>query len=247
MKKNQLKMINDFDQQLNLLLKNKTAYNALYNSMLQLHKDLNAYKSFQNSKEKSLKKVSDLSSLTKLQVGGGSHYLHNFINLDLFQPADIIWDCRYGLPFPNGRFDYIFSEHFLEHIDFPDSALFILKEFYRTLKKGSSLFISIPDGGKVINAYAKNNKRFLNRLYKVCYSRRNPKVQIYSNIDYINYLFRDQINNPKYTVHHWAYDNNSLIGLLKAAGFKKVQKTSINTDFCNKKREFYSLYILATK
>lgn len=214
-------------------------------TLLQLQKDIKSALSFwkhrKAGKENYLQPTSD-----KLQVGGGKRYLKGFVNLDLFKPADVIWDCRYGLPFPDNKFKFIFSEHFLEHIDFPVSVKLVLKEIHRVLKPGGELLIGVPDGGRVIKAYYKNDKKFMNMLQRYAYKRQLP-VEIYGNIDLVNYIFRDQLNNPNYTIHYWAYDELSLKNLLSFIGFRKVSKWKFDSRYCNPKRKFYTLYIKAIK
>ncbi|MEK7078117.1 MAG: class I SAM-dependent methyltransferase [Patescibacteria group bacterium] len=232
------------------VLKNKILRPAFRVTLLQLRKDIKAALSFWENNKRSLKLSENRSSLSsdKLQIGVGKHYLSGFVNLDLFPPADIIWDCRYGLPFPNGTFGLIFSEHFFEHLDFPISAKKVLSEIYRALKPGGELFLGVPDAGKAIRAYCSGNKLFLNNLRHRVYKKRyHPPLEIYGNIDLINYLFRDQLDSPKYTIHYWAYDEDSLTNLLRSVGFRVVEKTKFNFRYCNPERKFYTLYIKATK
>lgn len=226
--------------------RNKQINNGLRNALIQLEKEVKAQVSFLVNKDLSLKKISEIKQFDKLQVGGGKRILDGYLNLDIFPPADIIWDCRMGLPFLNNTFNHIFSEHFLEHLDFPTSAKLVISEFFRILRPGGELFISVPDARKALEAY-NSDRGYFERLYSECYSGRNPKTVFYGKIDYINYLFRDQPESSKYTVHHWAYDFESLSNMLLRAGFKIVTETNIKTGYCNPKREFYSLYLKAIK
>ncbi|MCD6270512.1 class I SAM-dependent methyltransferase [bacterium] len=232
-------------------LRNRFLQPALSITLLQLQKDIKAVRSFYKHYEKyqnitgPLKKK--ISLVKKLQIGGGERYLKDFINLDLFPPADIIWDCRYNLPFPDETFSFVFSEHLLEHLDFPVSAKNVLSEIYRVLKYKGELFIGVPDAGKAIRAYCSSNKRFLNGLKKSSYNHRQPPVELYGKMDLINYIFRDQANNPNYTIHYWAYDEENLKNLLISVGFRKIKKANFNPDYCNPKRKLYTLYIKAKK
>ncbi len=229
------------------ILRSEEVNSGFRNCLVQLEKEIKAIESHiknSNNFEKDFLKVKDLR---KLQIGGGKRTLEGFINVDIFQPADIVWDCRSGLPFKEDAFDFIFTEHFLEHVDYPVSALKIVNECYRVLSKSGELYISLPDAGKVIDAYNRDDKKYLTELNNECYVKRNPPVVINGNIDYVNYLFRDQIENTKYTIHHWAYDFESLRNILQRAGFSNVQRTTLIPEYCNPAREFYSLYIKAIK
>ncbi|OGZ63889.1 MAG: hypothetical protein A3A98_01215 [Candidatus Staskawiczbacteria bacterium RIFCSPLOWO2_01_FULL_40_39] len=241
-----VKQIDKFTKQ---LLKNKQLQPAFYITLLQLQKDTNAALSFWNSvrNNKTQKNKPEVASSDKLQIGGGKRYMHGFVNLDIFPPADIIWDSRYGLPFQKDTFSFIFSEHFLEHLDFPISVNCVLQEIYRILKPSGKVVIGVPDGGKVIKAYGERNKKFLHKLRQQAYNRRQLPIETYSDIDLVNYLFRDQLENPNYTIHYWAYDKNSLENILRSVGFKKVEKYPFNPLYCNPKRKFFTLYLQAAK
>lgn len=217
------------------------------NSLVQLNKDLNALISFVNEKNISIAKVNSFKDKEKLQIGGGSRILDDYLNLDIFQPADIVWDVRSKMPFPNNRFKEIFCEHFFEHLYYPKSAVFFLKEVYRILKKGGELKIVVPDCGKSLKEYSKRNNKYFKKLTNVCYSKRISTMEINSNIDVINYLFRDQFDNPNYTVHWWGYDQENLLKLLKKAGFSLVKKWKFDKTICNLERKYYSLYLIAKK
>jgi len=228
------------------IIKDKEIKPAFDIVFLQIYREIEASLSFWKNKKNSEEKCFCLST-DKLQIGGGKRYLQGFVNLDLFEPADIIWDCRYGLPFPDNKFSFVFSEHFLEHIDFPLSVKKILKEIYRVLKPNGEFLIGVPDGKKIIQAYLKKDRKFLNRLYQDVYKKRNPAIEIYGDIDFVNYFFRDQIDNPKYTIHYWIYDEISLKNLLLFAGFQQVKRCNFRNKYCNPKRKFYTLYIKAIK
>lgn len=231
-------------------LRDKNLQPALQTSLMQLRKDLKAAESFWGEARKSKdRKFFQKRSFDKdkLQIGGGKCYLSDFVNLDIFSPADIIWDCRYGLPFHKNSFKFIFSEHFLEHLDFPTSVRKVLGEMYRVLKPGGEILLGVPDAGKVIEAYSSDNVKFLEEIKNLCYRNRRPAIEIYGNIDLVNYIFRDQLDNPKYSVHYWAYDKRSLSNLLRSIGFRNVKKMEFDRRYCNAERRLYTLYIKAVK
>ncbi len=228
-------------------LKDPSLAPAFRITLFQLEKDIKSARSFWGDLEKKDRTRRFAVCGDKLQIGGGRHYLKGFVNLDFFPPADVIWDCRYGLPFGKGSFKFVFSEHFFEHIDFPISAKKVLREIYRVLKPGGSVLLGVPDGGRVVKAYYKKERQFLDQLRDRCYSSRRPPVEIYGDLDLVNYLFRDQLDNPHYAVHYWAYDEKSLGNLLRSVGFRNMRKSSFDKRYCNQEREFYSLYMKAVK
>src|SRR3712207_6799437 len=64
----------------------------------------------------------------RLNVGSGRTKLPGWVNVDLLgMNADLPWNLRYGIPFPDESVDAVFLEHFLEHLPAGD-ALEMLEE-----------------------------------------------------------------------------------------------------------------------
>lgn len=66
---------------------------------------------------------------------------------------DIIFlDATKRLPFADNTFDYVFSEHMIEHIPYA-AAMGLIAEIYRVLKPGGRVRISTPDLRFLIDLY----------------------------------------------------------------------------------------------
>ena len=90
----------------------------------------------------------------RLHLGSGRTKLEGWINVDLAgAPADLIWDLRKGLPFPNGSVDCIFHEHLLEHIPL-EGAISLTLECSRVLREGGVLRVGVPDFGRYMRSYS---------------------------------------------------------------------------------------------
>ncbi len=77
-----------------------------------------------------------------LNIGAGQTYIPGFVNIDLFEKADLSLDLsKDRLPFEDSSVDLVFSYHTLEHI--PD-YLFALSEIHRVLKHGAHFLIGVP-------------------------------------------------------------------------------------------------------
>lgn len=144
-----------------------------------------------------------------LNIGCGPHKVNNFLNLDFYNKSilkkkmdpEVQHDLRYPLPWPNNRFDGIFSEHALEHL-YPDEAFNLLKEIYRCLKIGGSLRLSLPNTQKLIKDYYENNLT-------------DP-----------DFKTRGENMNRIFAWGHKAhYDAEFVIYLLEVIGFQNVKET----------------------
>jgi hypothetical protein len=94
-------------------------------------------------------------SRTPVQIGGGGHghLIPGFFNIDIVPPADLVWDVRESLPVRDSTVDFLFSEHFLEHIDYPHSVKNYITELHRVTTPGCHVVTGVPDAELVINAY----------------------------------------------------------------------------------------------
>jgi hypothetical protein len=59
----------------------------------------------------------------KLNIGCGKNLKPGWINIDLARNADLSLDMREQIPLSDGSAQTIYSEHFLEHLDYPTDAL----------------------------------------------------------------------------------------------------------------------------
>lgn len=80
----------------------------------------------------------------KLNLGCGNKHLSGFINADLVEPADIIFDVTKGIPYRDNNFDEVQADNLLEHLD-SDQLKFVLNEIYRVLKVGGKFWLRVPD------------------------------------------------------------------------------------------------------
>lgn len=82
--------------------------------------------------------------MTKLHLGSGPQILPGWVNIDNlpYPGVDKILDVTAGLPFRD--VDFIFAEHFIEHIPYPD-AMNLLRECRRVLGPNGVLRLSTPN------------------------------------------------------------------------------------------------------
>ncbi|MEU0690483.1 class I SAM-dependent methyltransferase [Streptomyces uncialis] len=182
----------------------------------------------------------------RVQIGGGAHLADGFYNIDLVPPADLLWDIREGIPLHDDTVNLIFSEHFLEHIDYPRSAKNYVREAHRVLAPGGRIITGVPDAGFVLNQYP-GPLREADEMISRWYGKRDCLGDINTYLDLVNLLFRDQDDDLKYTPHLWAYDHEKLVQFFTEAGFTTVESWTFDPALANPKRRWGSVYVIATK
>jgi len=158
------------------------------------------------------------TSAPKLQIGTGYNLLSGWLNTTLypFAPGTVFLDASQPFPIPSASFDYVFSEHVIEHIEFEEAAT-MLSESARILKSGGRMRLATPDLAQIIAVYA--------------------QASAPAQLDYIRWImdnFRPQVGeyNPAHVInqsfhgwgHKFIYDEPTLIKALEAAGFTAVTR-----------------------
>ncbi|MFJ3712229.1 class I SAM-dependent methyltransferase [Streptomyces sp. NPDC090053] len=184
--------------------------------------------------------------LAKVQIGGGAHRIDGFFNIDLVPPADLLWDVREGIPLQDDSTDEIFSEHFLEHIDYPRSAKSYVREAHRVLASGGRIITGVPDAAFALNQYP-GSLDASDEMIERWYAKRDCRGDINTRLDLVNLVFRDQDDDPTYTPHLWAYDHEKLVQLFTEANFTTVEPWTFDSAMANPKRRWGSTYVIATK
>lgn len=93
----------------------------------------------------------------KLHLGCGSVYLDGWVNIDLDSDvADIQHDLRNPLPFDDGSVDYIFAEHFIEHLTQAEAKV-LLAECHRVLKDNGTIRLTTPSLYVLLTNYLKGD------------------------------------------------------------------------------------------
>lgn len=160
--------------------------------------------------------------IRKLQIGCGSNIRNDWLNSDFFpQSVHILHlDATKPFPFNNDVFDYVFSEHMIEHISY-SQGLRMLTECCRILKKGGKIRIATPNLAFLIDLY-KNEKSELQKEY-IKWATKNfiESAPYYEDTFVINNFVRDW-------GHSFIYDEKVLRFSLERAGFTNVVKCNLN-------------------
>lgn len=167
---------------------------------------------------KSLLQERASGKLLKLHVGCGTIYLPGWVNIDNnsdsnIERLDLNYDIRYPLPFPDGSVDFIFNEHFLEHLTVEEGQR-VIKEFLRVLtpsRGGGVLRIAMPDLKSTIAAY--NDPDW----------KEQPDIKRF-HLDFIQ--TRAELLNISFRWwgHQWLYDWEELERRLREAGGQTIER-----------------------
>ena len=158
------------------------------------------------------------STMPKLHVGCGGHVLTGWLNTDYDSeiPTVMHLDTTQRFPFKEETFDYIFSEHVIEHMSYGHGVK-MLAECYRVLKRSGTIRISTPDLAFLVDL-TRQNKTDLQRAYIEWAAKAFiPGAPDDNEVFVINNFVRNW-------GHTFIYDENTLRGAMMSAGFNKMTK-----------------------
>lgn len=155
----------------------------------------------------------------KLNLGSGENLLEGWLNSDILNVKDgmIFLDVRHEFPFENNSFDFVYSEHLLEHLSYED-GVYLLQECFRVLKYGGTCRISTPDLAFLVDFYQNvtpENREYLKWAFDV-YWRSSTR----SKAQGVNYYMRDW-------GHKCIYDFELLKDTCERVGFRNVRKQKV--------------------
>ncbi|MGZ3644750.1 MAG: class I SAM-dependent methyltransferase [Ktedonobacteraceae bacterium] len=95
--------------------------------------------------------------IRKLHLGAGLNVLDGWLNTDLrpLKAGLVHLNAMKPYPIPDASFDYVFSEHMIEHVTFQDGQT-MLRECFRVLKKDGKIRLSTPDLERMLALYTAN-------------------------------------------------------------------------------------------
>lgn len=158
----------------------------------------------------------------QLHLGCGDHVLKGWINSDCDPQSDDIFplDATKLFPFIDNQFDYVFSEHMIEHMTFPQ-GLRMLNECHRVLKSGGKMRIATPDLRFLIDLYRDDKSELQNAYIKWATDTFIQGPRFYTDTFIINNFF-------KAWGHKFIYDEGTLRNALGQAGFSHILRRDLN-------------------
>lgn len=160
--------------------------------------------------------------IRKLHLGCGYNELEGWLNTDLKPTSDKIAHLNATLPFPfsDGQFDYVFSEHMIEHITYPQGSR-MLAECFRVLRPGGKIRVSTPDLQFVIDLHREDRNDLQERYLRFATERYLDSPPSAESAFVINHFVRAWH-------HEFIYDKKTLRMSLGNAGFTDLQECGLN-------------------
>ncbi len=171
-----------------------------------------------------------------VNVGCGSQGRQGWINVDSVAARGVtcVRDCRTALPLASGSARAIFTEHFLEHLDYYEEAPKFLDDCRRVLSPGGVLRIIVPDGGKYLSAYCGGGLEDMSTFSPLLtlepesdaapFSLRRDVLPFRTKMEVVNFHFRQSGQ------HRFSYDFETLARLLSDCGFTSIVKSEFGVS-----------------
>lgn len=174
-----------------------------------------------------------------LNLGSGPRGLadERWINVDGFKDRNVhfLIDLGRAIPFPDGAFAGVFTEHVLEHFTLEDGER-IARELARILAPGGALRIVLPDAETIVRGYLDDPKALV-----------AWRGETGTAMQTVNSVFRQRYE------HQFLYDWPTIEAMLRRAGFARVRRTAFGAGEAadlvldDAKYEWESLYVEAFK
>lgn len=163
------------------------------------------------------------ASERKLHIGCGPMVMEGWLNTDMAPARErgvVYLDITEPMPFADGSFRYIYSEHLIEHVSL-EAAASHLRECYRILAPGGVLRIATPDLQFLLDYYSGREmspvqREFLAEMVEYFH----PKIAVRSP----TILFNDFVREWG---HRFIYDRALLAELMQKAGFSSVRSCNV--------------------
>jgi predicted SAM-dependent methyltransferase len=154
----------------------------------------------------------------KLQIGCGPNRLPGWFNTDfyLFSGGVHFLDATKPLPFSDGSFMYVLTEHQIEHITIQEAQRLLL-ECFRVMRPGGRIRIATPSLEFItslkraeLSPDEEGYVQFASRFFDPTLELRSPAIAV-------NSIFYEH-------GHRFIYDFETLAHLLQQAGFVDVRR-----------------------
>ena len=173
---------------------------------------------FSPGRSRTIRKYLTTHGIKKLQLGAGPIFLEGWLNTDLDPraPGVLFLDSSKRLSFSDSNFDYIFSEHHFEQLEYRQGLL-MLRECFRVLKPGGRIRIATPSLDTVIALHTEDKTSMQEQYIEWITKYFLPEIDEYRDCFVINNAFHGY-------GHRFLYDEGTLRRALEKAGFVGITR-----------------------
>ena len=172
--------------------------------------------------KKIIKNYFNCIGLKKLHIGCGENIFDGWLNADLKPTVNNVIGINAAkkFPFDSESFDYVYSEHMIEHISYIQGQK-MLKESFRVLRENGKIRISTPDLAFLVDLYRDDKSDVQNEYIEWATKKFISSAPCNMDTFVINNYVRDW-------GHTFIYDEKVLRHSLDQAGFKDITRCNIN-------------------
>jgi predicted SAM-dependent methyltransferase len=156
----------------------------------------------------------------KLHIGGGWRLLDGWLNTDIaIVPGVFHMDAAKPFPLRDAAFDYVFTEHMIEHISYP-GAVSMLGECFRVMRPGGVIRVVTPDFSALLRLYRNHADGVESEYHDYFMKHFIPPKHPSTMAGLANAFLRSW-------GHQFVYDRETLEQALIGAGFGSVVQRSL--------------------
>jgi predicted SAM-dependent methyltransferase len=157
-------------------------------------------------------------AVRKLHLGAGRATLPDWLSTDVAPQSEAVVYLDATAPFPveDATFDYVFSEHMIEHMSW-QAGVSMLRECARVMKPGATIRVATPDLKVLLALYTTKRDALAERYVRWITDHALPGIRTYNAAFVINNAFRSW-------GHQFLYDGELLEAALREAGFVNVRR-----------------------
>lgn len=167
------------------------------------------------------KQYLETHAVRKLQIGAGKNIKDGWLNSDLCPMSGkvLYLNARRRFPFADDTFDYVYCEHVIEHMAFPD-GMRMLAECRRILKPGGSVRISTPNLQFLVDLCGHRKSGLQERYLRWAVKTYVPEALSADAAFVVNMFMRNWD-------HRFIYDERTLRLALEHVGFQDIREWPI--------------------
>ncbi len=125
------------------------------------------------------------NKILKLHIGSGKNVKDGWLNCDIEPLSTKVAYINVTKKFPlkDNTFDYVYSEHMIEHINHKDGLL-MLNECFRILKPNGIIRITTPDIDNLIDIFHNDQNKYddyINWSYEVNDLVNKSSIEVFNN------------------------------------------------------------------